>query len=54
MMNSPLTRKGVLKELARVQSTAVSLGGQQRTWYLDVTDIIRNVFRKRDMRDLLM
>ena len=43
----------LLKELARVQRTVVSLGGQQRTWYLNVTDFIRDGLKKADMKDLL-
>ena len=43
----------LLKELARVQRTVVSLGGQQRTWYLNVTDFIRDGLKRADMKDLL-
>ena len=43
----------LLKELARVQRTVVSLGGQQRTWYLNVTDFIREGLKKADLKDLL-
>ena len=39
--------------ISNVQRSVVSLGGQQRTWYLNVTDLIRNGLKKADMKDLL-
>ncbi|MHB1887228.1 MAG: hypothetical protein ACYCVV_19985 [Acidimicrobiales bacterium] len=43
----------LLEELARVERTEVSLGGQSRMWYLNKTDFIEQALRKLGLKDLL-
>ncbi len=43
----------LLEELERVERTEVRLGGQSRTWYLNVTDRVKEGLRKLKQADLL-
>ncbi|MGI0128695.1 MAG: IS1634 family transposase [Thermoplasmata archaeon] len=43
----------LLEELDRVERTEVQLGGQTRTWYLNVTDNIKEGLRRLKQKELL-
>jgi Transposase DDE domain len=43
----------LLEELGRVERTEVRLGGQSRTWYLNVTDRVKEGLRRLKQPDLL-
>ena len=43
----------LLAELDRVERAEVSLGGQARTWYLNITDNVRDGLRRLKQADLL-
>lgn len=43
----------LLSELSEVRRVEVTLGGQSKTWYLNVTDFIREGLKKLDRKELL-
>lgn len=43
----------LLSELSEVRRVEVTLGGQSKTWYLNVTDFIKEGLRKLDRKDML-
>ena len=43
----------LLEELARVERVEVQLGAETRTWYLNVTDRVKEDLRRLKKKDLL-